>query len=92
MNFLRLYILWHDLPHDVNNQEIPNARMISWVMSVNRSHCVVKEHCSIPDKNWYSYKHHKSGGEYKIGVHLFESIFVLISGPHQAGEIDLIII
>ena len=45
----------------------------------------------MPDKNWYSHKYHRPCVAYEIGMHLFENKIVWISGPHQAGETDLVI-
>ena len=45
----------------------------------------------MPDKDWYSFKHHKACVAYEIGVHLFDSKIVWLSGPHKGGETDLVI-
>jgi DDE superfamily endonuclease len=42
-------------------------------------------------KNWYSHKHHKPCVAYEIAVHLQSSRIVWVSGPHFAGETDLVI-
>ena len=65
--------------------------MTSWVLSVDGTHCRVQEPRSQPDKDWYSHKHHKPCVAYEIGVDLFYSKIVWMSGPHKGGESDLVI-
>ena len=63
----------------------------SWLLSVDGTHCRIQEPRGVPDKDWYSYKLHKPCVAYEIGVDLFESKIVWVSGPHKAGETDLVI-
>ena len=65
--------------------------MVSWLLTVDGTHCRIQEPRSVPHKNWYSHKHQKPCVAYEIAVHLFESKIVSISGPHQGGHSDLVI-
>jgi DDE superfamily endonuclease len=81
-------IVWEDHTHVNNNND--NGH-ISWVLSVDGTHCRIQEPRTVPDKNWYSHKHHKPCVAYEIAVSLKESKIAWVSGPHQAGETDLVI-
>jgi DDE superfamily endonuclease len=92
-NMLSLYkllsqIVWinHNLEQNQNNQ--PN---IAWFMSVDGVHCMVQEPRNVPDKDWYSHKHNKPCVAYEIGLDLQLNQIVWTSGPHKAGETDLVI-
>jgi DDE superfamily endonuclease len=41
------------------------------------------------DKKLYSHKHHSAGFSYKVGLDLFKSRIVWISGPYKAGIPDI---
>jgi DDE superfamily endonuclease len=52
---------------------------------------VAYESHELPDKDWYSFKHHKSCVSYEIAIDLRLSKIVWVSGPHKGGETDLVI-
>jgi DDE superfamily endonuclease len=81
-------IVWQDNVAANNNQQVGVAL---WLLSVDGTHCRIKEPRSVPDKDWYSHKHHKPCLAYELGVNLFESKLVWINGPFKAGETDLVI-
>jgi DDE superfamily endonuclease len=83
-------IVWQDNineQHD-NNQQVGVA---SWILSVDGTHCRIKEPRAVPDKHWYSHKFHKPGVAYELGVNLFENKLVWMSGPYKAGDTDIVI-
>ena len=60
-----------------------------WVMTVDGTHLVTLEpgDGDIPkDPSYFSFKHHAAGFNYEVGVSLFESKCIWLSGPHKAGE------
>lgn len=62
-----------------------------WVLSVDGTHFVTLEPGSsdVPkDPSYYSFKHHTAGFNYEIGVDLFRSKCIWMSGPHKAGEFN----
>jgi DDE superfamily endonuclease len=65
--------------------------MSSWMLSVDGTHCKIQEPRTVPDKNWYSHMHHKPCVAYEIAVDIQHSKIAWVSGPHQAGETDLVI-
>jgi DDE superfamily endonuclease len=73
------------------NDNDDNIGIASWLLSVDGTHCRVQEPRSIPDKDWYSHKHHKPCVSYELGVHLFENRLVWINGPFKGGEPDVVI-
>ena len=59
-----------------------------WIMSVDGTHLVRLEpgDSDIPkDPAYFSFKHHTAGWNYEVGIHLFESKCIWLSGPHKAG-------
>jgi DDE superfamily endonuclease len=62
----------------------------TWVMSVDGTHLVTLEPGQSPDfprdPSYFSFKHHTAGFNYEVGIHLFESKCIWLSGPHKAGE------
>jgi DDE superfamily endonuclease len=96
-NFCSLYskfcvdekIVWEDHNFAHNNNENGHT---SWVLSVDGTHCLIREPRTVPDKDWYSHKPHKPCVAYEIAVSLKESKIAWVSGPHKAGETDLVII
>lgn len=59
-----------------------------WVMTVDGTHLVTLEpgDSDVPkDPSYFSFKHHSAGYNYEVGVHLFESKCIHLSGPHKAG-------
>ena len=59
-----------------------------WVMTVDGTHLVTLEpgDSDVPkDPSYFSFKHHTAGFNYEVGVHLFESRCIWLSGPHRAG-------
>ncbi len=59
-----------------------------WVMTVDGTHLVTLEpgDSDVPkDPAYFSFKHHTAGFNYEVGVHLFESKCIWLSGPHKAG-------
>jgi DDE superfamily endonuclease len=73
----------------MENQD--NYGVASWLLSVDGTHCRIQEPRSVPDKDWYSHKHHKPCVSYELGVHLFESRLVWMNGPFKGGEPDLVV-
>jgi DDE superfamily endonuclease len=73
------------------NADNPQVGVAMWLLSVDGTHCRVREPRSIPDKDWYLHKYHKPGVAYEIGIHLFESKVVWMNGPFKAGETDCVI-
>ena len=59
------------------------------ILSVDKTHCRIKEPRSLPDKKWYSHKLNKPGVSYEIALHLFKNKVAWVNGPFQAGESDL---
>jgi DDE superfamily endonuclease len=85
-----LQIVWvNDINGVINNNQ--HIGVASWLLSVDGTHCRVREPRSQPDKNWYSHKHQKPCVAYELGVHLTESKLVWINGPFKAGDSDLVI-
>jgi DDE superfamily endonuclease len=72
-------------PQD-NDQNLP-----MWLLSVDGTHCRIQEPRKDPNKNLYSHKHKKACYSYEIGLDLFESRIVWVSGPHDGGEPDIVI-
>ncbi len=60
-------------------------------MSVDGTHCRIKDPRKDPDKNLYSHKHNKACLSYEVALDLFEPKIRWVSGPHKGGESDLII-
>lgn len=59
-----------------------------WVMTVDGTHLVTLEpgDGDIPkDPSYFSFKHHAAGFNYEIGICLFKSRCIWLSGPHKAG-------
>lgn len=59
-----------------------------WAMTVDGTHLVTLEpgDSDVPkDPSYFSFKHHSAGFNYEVGVHLFESKCIWLSGPHKAG-------
>ena len=59
-----------------------------WIMTVDGTHLVTLEPGSeeVPkDSSYFSFKHHAAGFNYEVGIHLFESRCIWLSGPHKAG-------
>ena len=59
-----------------------------WVMTVDGTHLVILEpgDSDVPkDPSYFSFKHHAAGFNYEVGVDLFESRCIWLSGPHKAG-------
>ena len=74
----RLKIVW---PSTFNATDV-------WVMTVDGTHLVTLEpgDSDIPkDPSYFSFKHHAAGFNYEVGIHLFESKCIWLSGPHKAG-------
>jgi hypothetical protein len=62
-----------------------------FVMSVDGTHLLTLEpgHPDIPkDPSYFSYKHHAAGFNYEVGIDLFQSKCIWLSGPHKAGEFN----
>jgi DDE superfamily endonuclease len=60
-----------------------------WVLSVDGTHLVTLEPGSSEfpkDTSYFSFKHHAAGFNYEIGIDLFRSKCIWLSGPHKAGE------
>jgi DDE superfamily endonuclease len=74
--------------HEVENEE---PGQIHWFLSVDGTHCKIEEPRTVPDKDWYSFKHHKPCVAYEIAVDLQHSRIAWVSGPHKGGETDLVI-
>lgn len=81
-------ILWVDHIPPNNN---PAIGQTSWILSVDGTHCRVREPRTVPDKAWYSHKHHKPCVAYEIAVHLRHSKIVWVSGAHKGGKHDVTI-
>ena len=59
-----------------------------WVMTVDGTHLVTLEpgDSDVPkDPAYFSFKHHAAGFNYEVGVDLFHSRCIWLSGPHKAG-------
>ena len=59
-----------------------------WIMTVDGTHLVTLEpgDSDVPkDPAYFSFKHHAAGFNCEVGVHLFESKCIWLSGPHKAG-------
>jgi hypothetical protein len=62
-----------------------------WVMTVDGTHLVILEpgDSDVPkDPSYFSFKHHTAGFNYEVGVHLFESRCIWLSGPYKAGDFN----
>jgi hypothetical protein len=62
-----------------------------WVMTVDGTHLLTFEpgDSDIPkDPSYFSFKHHAAGFNYEVGICLFESRCIWLSGPHKAGEFN----
>jgi DDE superfamily endonuclease len=62
-----------------------------WVMTVDGTHCAINEplHPQFSqDKDYYSHKKNRAGWVYEVGISLFTSNLIWLSGPHKAGEND----
>jgi hypothetical protein len=60
-----------------------------WVLSVDGTHLVSLEPgtSEFPkDPSYFSFKHHTAGFNYEIGIDLFRSKCIWLSGPHKAGD------
>lgn len=60
-----------------------------WVMTVDGTHLEILEpgDSDIPkDPAYFSFKHHAAGFNYEVGIDLFESRCIWLSGPWKAGE------
>lgn len=66
---------------------MPNQ--FEWVMTVDGTHCRIKEPRNTPDKAFYSHKYHKPGVAYEIALDLSSSRIVHVNGPFKAGKNDL---
>jgi hypothetical protein len=74
-----LKIVW---PKDFSEDDI-------WGMTVDGIHLVSLEpgDSDVPkDPAYFSFKHHAAGFNYEVGIHLFKSKCIWLSGPHKAGE------
>ena len=59
-----------------------------WVMTVDGTHLVTLEpgDSDVPkDPAYFSFKHHSAGFNYEVGIDLFSSRCIWLSGPHKAG-------
>ena len=59
-----------------------------WVMTVDGTHLVTLEpgDSDVPkDPAYFSFKHHAAGFNYVVGIDLFTSRCIWLSGPHKAG-------
>jgi hypothetical protein len=59
-----------------------------WVLTVDGTHLLTLEpgDSDVPkDPSYFSFKHHAAGFNYEVGVCLFESRCIWLSGPHRAG-------
>ena len=59
-----------------------------WVMPVDGAHLVTLEpgDSDVPkDPAYFSFKHHAAGFNYEVGIDLFTSRCIWLSGPHKAG-------
>ena len=59
-----------------------------WVMTVDGTHLVTLEpgDSEVPkDPSYFSFKHHAAGFNYEVGIDLFTSRCIWLSGPHKAG-------
>lgn len=62
-----------------------------WVLTVDGTQMETLEpgHPDIPkDPSYYSFKHHAAGFNYEVGIDLFTSKCIWLSGPHKAGEFN----
>ena len=62
-----------------------------WVMTVDGTHLVTLEpgDSDIPkDPAYFSFKHHSAGFNYEVGIDLFKSRCIWLSGPHKAGTFN----
>lgn len=76
-NLKGMKIVWPKFPRD----DI-------WVMSVDGTHLVTLEpgDSDVPkDPSYFSFKHHTAGFNYEVGIDLFTSKCIWLSGPHKAG-------
>jgi DDE superfamily endonuclease len=76
---------------NVNNNNRQAIDEWFWCVSVDGTHCRIEEPRNRPEKNWYSHKHHKPCVAYEIAIDLQESRIIWVSGPHFAGDTDLVI-
>ena len=73
-------IIWPEYPLDT-----------IWVMTVDGTHFAINEptHPELSqDKDYFSHKKGRSGLCYELGISLFSSNLIWMSGPHKAGEND----
>jgi hypothetical protein len=84
--FLHLQIVWR---WDVNQPHRDDE--VICVISVDGTHCRIREPRGDPNANWFSHKSHGPGLNYEIGLDVYESKLVWISGPFRASENDLAI-
>lgn len=59
-----------------------------WVMTVDGTHLQILEpgDADVPkDPGYFSFKHHAAGFNYEVGIDLFESRCIWLSGPWKAG-------
>jgi hypothetical protein len=76
-------IIWPDYPLDT-----------IWVMSVDGIHFAINEpkHPEYSqDKKHFSHKKGRAGWAYELGICLFSSNLIWMSGPHKAGQNDKVI-
>lgn len=62
-----------------------------WVMSVDGIHFAINEpkHPEFSqDKKYFSHKKQRAGYAYELGICLFSSNLIWMSGPHKAGQND----
>jgi DDE superfamily endonuclease len=74
-------IVW---PDNLNEEDI-------WVLSVDGTHCWIKEpgHPEFSqDKSKYSHKLNKAGKSYELGIDLTGGL-IWMNGPYDAGENDI---
>jgi DDE superfamily endonuclease len=62
---------------------------MTFLISVDSTHCQIKEPWNEPSLQWYSHKFNKAGLNNKIAVDLYESKVVWIHGPFPAGKNDI---
>jgi hypothetical protein len=83
--------LYVDKIRNLKHQKIVWPKFLDddiWVMTVDGTHLVTLEpgNSDVPkDPSYFSFKHHSAGFNYEVGVHLFESKCIWLSGPHKAG-------
>ena len=80
-------IFFSKITLQINDGNVDNI----FVLSVDGTHCAIREPRLQPDRMWFSHKLNKPGLSYEIGLELFESRVAWINGPYKAGESDLTI-